>query len=426
MFSRGIVAAMEDETQSAAEMAIDVTGSESMEADLVDVVDMGADIDAGTSEMAQTVADADQLERHVEVLTEAEGEGGASPELVEATEIAVESIYARLGIYGATGIPALEAFSTKTGRARATRVAIEGIMDNVKKIWEAVKMAFQKLVNFVKDFFGKLFDTKKKVLARIAALEVKAKALKGTAKTGTVKGTGIGKVFGKDADKKITEFLSSKEVSEAGVKSAELLTLIEDFTKGVESEAAFNAVTASPEIGTDFAGAAPEGMKWVHIASFGTSDMISLSTKEKKAGKDAFKAYAASQIKIVKSAMTPEAADDLPTLTGEQMKKFLVEARSIVQATMNGKASEASIKTELSKAVAGIDRVIALAGKEDKSVGDRGTIARSAVTATGNTAIKGLALTNSETLRAVQAVLTYVERSAANYGEEKKPAEAKK
>jgi hypothetical protein len=108
------------------------------------------------------------------------------------------------------------------------------------------------------------------------------------------------------------------------------------------------------------------------------------------------------------------------------MKKFLVEARSIVQATMNGKASEASIETELSKAVAGIDRVIALAGKEDKSVGDRGTIARSAVTATGNTAIKGLALTNSETLRAVQAVLTYVERSAANYGEEKKPAEAKK
>jgi hypothetical protein len=69
-------------------------------------------------EMEQTVKDADQLERHVEVLTDAEGEGGASPELIEATEIAVEGIYNRLGIYGGTGIPALESFSTKSGRRR--------------------------------------------------------------------------------------------------------------------------------------------------------------------------------------------------------------------------------------------------------------------------------------------------------------------
>jgi hypothetical protein len=99
LFSRGIVAAMEDEMANQ-ELAIDEAGADSMEADLVETVDMAADIDAGTNEMEQTVKDADQLERHVEVLTDAEGEGGASPELIEATEIAVEGIYNRLGIYG--------------------------------------------------------------------------------------------------------------------------------------------------------------------------------------------------------------------------------------------------------------------------------------------------------------------------------------
>mgnify|MGYP003604365882 CR=1 FL=1 len=123
MFNRGLVAAMEDEAQAQA-VAMDETGAESMEADLVETVDMAANIEQGTSEMEQTIADADQLEQHVEVLTDAEGEGGASPEVVEVTEIAVEGICRRLGIYGGAGLPALESFSTATGRARNTRFAI--------------------------------------------------------------------------------------------------------------------------------------------------------------------------------------------------------------------------------------------------------------------------------------------------------------
>jgi len=157
LFSRGLVAAMEDEAANQ-ELAIDEAGAESMEADLVEAVDMAADIDSGTNEMEQTVKDADQLERHVEVLTDAEEEGGASPEVVEATEIAVEAIYNRLGIYSGTGIPALESFTTKTGRARYTTEAIESIKAKIKQIWEAVVNAFKKLVNYVKDFFAKLFD----------------------------------------------------------------------------------------------------------------------------------------------------------------------------------------------------------------------------------------------------------------------------
>lgn len=420
MFSRGIVAAMEDESQ-AAELAIDTAGSDSMEADMVDVVDMSADIESGTDEMEQTVQDADQLERHVEVLTSAEGEGGASPELIEATEIAVESIYNRLGIYGSTGIPALEAFSTKTGRARNTRVAIEDIKGKLKSIWEAVKLAFTKMINFVKDFFAKLLDTKKKALARITALEVKVKGLTGSAKTEKVKGSGIGSFFGANADKEIEQYLSSDEVTQAVNAEYEHLANIGNFIKGVESQEAFDSLSISPmEGGSISGGSAPEGMKWVGLARFGTKVLMALTVKDKQTGKAAYKAYAASKYNLADSVLVKKSDAELPTLDVATMSKYLKESRAVVEKVMNGKTSEAALKTSLDKAIAGINQAIALAGKEDKSVDERGNMARSAVSASGSAAIKALVLTNSETIRAVQAVLTYVERSVGNYAEEKK------
>jgi phage-related protein len=73
----------------------------------------------------------------------------------------------------------LESFSTKSGRRRYTAEAIDGIKNKIKSIWEAVVNAFKKLVNYVKDFFSKLFDANKKMLSRIIALRVKAKSIKG-------------------------------------------------------------------------------------------------------------------------------------------------------------------------------------------------------------------------------------------------------
>ena len=424
MFSRGIVAAMEDETQ-AAELAIDDAGSESMEASMVDVVDMSADIDAGTSEMAQTVSDADQLERHVEVLTDAEGEGGASPELVEATEIAVESIYARLGIYGATGIPALEAFSTKTGRARATRVAIEDIKGKLKSIWEAVKMAFKKLVNFVKDFFGKMFDTKKKMLARITALEVKVKGLKGTPSKDKVSGKGVGKQFGSSADTVISITLARIAKENGAQDIIDTLAGIGYLTKGVESQQAFDAFKLSAGTGESASGNAPEGMKWAFVDTYGTSDLVFLTLKVDQSGKAAYKAVASTQFKMVKSTKVQESDSELPALDAGKMKTFLSESRAAVQTLMQGKVNEKSMSVGLDKAIADIDRVVAMASKEDESIGDRATVVRSAVTATGNNVVKAAALIQSNALRCVQATLTYVERSISNFSEEAKTDEKK-
>ena len=56
IFAKGLVAAMEDETQ-AAELAIDEAGADSAEADIVEATDISADVEAGTAEVEQASAD---------------------------------------------------------------------------------------------------------------------------------------------------------------------------------------------------------------------------------------------------------------------------------------------------------------------------------------------------------------------------------
>ena len=132
IFAKGLVAAMEDETQ-AAELAIDKAGAESAEADLVEATDISADVEAGAAEIDQASADADTLERIADTAEAAEAEGGLDPVAAEIAEVAVESIYARLGVQRSS-YPALESFSGKTGRKRATQLAIEDIKETVKKV----------------------------------------------------------------------------------------------------------------------------------------------------------------------------------------------------------------------------------------------------------------------------------------------------
>lgn len=417
MFSRGIVAAMEDEAQ-AAELAIDDAGSDSMEAGMVDVVDMSANIEQGTSEMSQTVQDADQLERHVEVLSDAEGEGGASPELVEATEIAVEGIFNRLGIYSGTGIPSLESFSTKTGRARNTRAAIESITDKIKQIWQAVKAAFIKLVNYVKDFFGRLTDGKKKTLARITSMEVKLRAVKGTPKEKKVKGSGIGKVFGADAAKGISEVLDVKNIQMATTAATEALSHIDLMVKAVETQASYEGFSLAAEDGKEVSQSAPEGMKWIVVENFGTEDLVWLVPKEALKGKEAFDKIAQSKAKMVKAAGTSESDSELDALDKAEMEKYLKLAREVIQALMSEALNEKKITVGLDKAIAGINRAIALGDKNDDGIDKRGAVIRGAVTAKGNLGVATATFSNTGVLRAVQATLTYVERSLDNFSEE--------
>ena len=418
MFSRGIVAAMEDE--AGAELAMDEAGADSMEADLVETVDMSADIDSGTNEIEQTVKDADQLERHVEVLTDAEGEGGAAPEVIEATEIAVEAICNRLGIYGGTGIPALESFSTRSGRARSTRIAIETIGEKIKKIWEAVVNAFKKLINYVKDFFAKLFDANKKMLARIISLRVKAKSIKGVAKD-KIKGSGIVNVLGANPNQMK---LGGVSVSD-GMKQAEkILELTESFVEGVSSQASFEkANLAGFGGGADAKASAPDKMAWKVIFEVAGNKIIHCIPKESPKGKEAYEMAAKYSVKTEKSESKSDG--EIEVLTSQQITEMLNGTEVIVKQLIDQKQSIAKVQAEMDKTINTINSISSQSSKEDENAGQRSVQARSAVTSLGNGGIKVITMVGSETTRSCQAMLTYVERSISAYSEDNKKEEKK-
>lgn len=418
LFSGGLVAAMEDETNAEAIVMDEAPGSESMEADLVEAVDLGADVEAGADEMESTIADADQLERHVEVLTDAEQEGGASPELVEATEIAVEGICRRLGIHSGSGIPALEGFSTSSGRARNTRVAIESITDKIKQIWNAVKMAFQKLINYVKDFFAKLFDANAKMLGRVNSLRAKLKNLKGTPGK-TVKGSGISDVIPKSA---LTN--AKKGAGAGGIKNAigqvqSVAGLLTTLADGVVSQQAYDAVTTKTNGKAVQGMTAPDGFQWSEYQLIGNSVIALLESKTVVKGKQAYEAFAKASAKVQK-AEKAGGDGELPVLDASSMEAVLSGVEDSVRELMGQKAQIASINADIEKTTASIAKIVSAASKDDEGMSERSTKGRSAVSAVGNSTAKLVTLIGSETTRVCQAYLTYVERSIGSYSEDKK------
>ncbi len=248
---------------------------------------------------------------------------------------------------------------------------------------------------------------------------------KGNSSKDKVSGKGVGNQFGANADSVISLTLSGIAKENGAAEIISSLESITAMTKGVESQQAFDAFKVSAGTGESASGNAPEGMKWTFVDTFGTSDLVSLEPKEAQTGKAAYKAVASIQFKMVKSTKVSESDSELPALDAAKMKTFLAESRAAVQTLMQGKVNEKTLSVGLDKVIADIDRVIAMASKEDEGVSNRATVVRSAVTAAGNNTIKSAAMCQTNSMRCVQATLTYVERSISNYSEEAKKDEKK-
>jgi hypothetical protein len=416
---------MEDEAAANQELAIDETGADSMEADLVEAVDLGADIDEGTGEMEQTVQDADQLERHVEVLEDAEGEGGASAEVVEATEIAVEAICNRLGIYK-TGIPALESFSTKSGRARNTRIAIEGIKDTIKRIWEAVKAAFRKMVDYVKNFFKKIFDVNERMLARINKLREKARNVEGT-KGDKINGGGIGSVIPAD---KLTDpkgaIMHDGSFANVTDRANKLVASAKAAMQAVTNEAKYNSFSGELNDFKHLNGGsfknAPDGMEWKGVATVGTTYYAILLPTAKGNGEAWFSK--AGQIKV--EGQTQQGLKDKPEIKpadASDVVKICNVLESVVEDFLKKEKSNLeSLQENIDSLTDAVDTVVdALSSENSDAEGNKGGAerraadVRKAVTSLSNAAVSVITKVGMQTTRVCQAYLAYGERSIGSY-----------
>lgn len=430
IFSRGLVAAMEDET-TAAELAIGDTGADSAEADLVEATDISADVEAGTAEIEQASADADTLERIATTAEQSEADGGLDPVAAEVAEIAVEAIYARLGITYSS-YPALESFSGRTGRKRATQIAVEDIKETVKKIWAAIVNAFQKIVDFVKNFFAKIFDSNRKLLARINALEMRAKNAK-SEPVGKVSGSGIVKALDADSSAGILHAVVAapnelKTVVEfAGQTIADLKGLTSDIAQSAPKNQSFmetsKAITSLYAEAKKFAETMPKS----DLIGKRLDIKFNPSDSDKKSMVDSIKDFGISIKDTVKNAVSGEKVEvDVANLN--EIKRILSASEKLVQGNLAMKTVVSGFEVGIRAAVEASKKIAEQTpdGDDKSAVVEDSRIAQRLITSIGNNSTKLVTAAGKLGIEIAKAGIDYCERNLDTVGNKVEESEKKK
>ena len=174
---------------------LEVNDAEEGEAASVDAEVTGeiADISEDVSGVDEAEGAADQLEEIHDVVEDSLGEDGEEgpglPEpAVEAIRIAVEAVCARVGanprqIRGFRNLYAAESFSSKSSRRANTQIALEGIGEFLKDLWEKIKSAVKSVLEKVKAFWNKHVSSLGRIKKALVSTRNKLSSSSGKLKT---------------------------------------------------------------------------------------------------------------------------------------------------------------------------------------------------------------------------------------------------
>jgi hypothetical protein len=126
----------------------------------------------------------DDLEHVEEFVEDQEEKGGMDEDTAEAVKIAVEAIARRVG-YNPKNIYQLyatESFASSSSRKVNTQLAMEGIKDFLKNLWEKIKAFVMKIWGKLKEFWDKHFSTVGRLVKKLEALGEKIADSSGTRK----------------------------------------------------------------------------------------------------------------------------------------------------------------------------------------------------------------------------------------------------
>ena len=136
---------------------------------MVEVARVAQEGELLTEEMEVLTDEYQGLDRVHETLESFRSEGGMNPQAAAILNAAMEGFRIRLGMTAA--IPSTESFGSSTDRMAMTEISIESISEFAKKIWEAIKKAWNKMVDWVKGLFGKKKESAEKLKARFKELK---------------------------------------------------------------------------------------------------------------------------------------------------------------------------------------------------------------------------------------------------------------
>lgn len=167
MLNPEIVAAIVDIPKTQVDVAVAASDIAMQSSDVSSCMSV---IETGQTDIA-TLSDIQDV--LVEASTKVEG---IDETTAAVTQIAVEAIYARLGLV-AKPIPAMETFASIHSRKVATNVAIEGIGDSIKRIAQAIVKAIKLLIEKIRTFAQTFFENRGNLEKMVKIMKSRAKAL---------------------------------------------------------------------------------------------------------------------------------------------------------------------------------------------------------------------------------------------------------
>lgn len=177
----GIIAAMEEiqnelgseDLEQAVDTAVEVAG------DQAELKEQASDVAGDVSEVEAAVADTDELQAIGDVAQEAVESGeGLSEQAAEVATIAIERIHQRLGFRGKQRIvPATESFGHANTRLASTKLVLEGIVDTIKSVWNAIKAMAKRIWDKIVSIFAKVTGSGRMLRDQIENLKKRAEKI---------------------------------------------------------------------------------------------------------------------------------------------------------------------------------------------------------------------------------------------------------
>ena len=208
---------------------------------VAEVVEAGQDIDDGVAVINEASDDLEELDTVGSIVSdsiEPEVEGGAEGPGMEpvAAALAAETVRRLRKKWGLSspqsiGAPALESFGRASSRKQATRLALLGFTDTIKKIWEKIKAFFKGLWDRIKSAVKSIFQSNVKTQQRAVALRKEVNAITNTSpKNDQFDAGSLAKAFG----------VKGKDVTVANVT-----TVLANHKKLMDNTADLNKGTSS-------------------------------------------------------------------------------------------------------------------------------------------------------------------------------------
>lgn len=358
--SRKLFAVMEDEiVEPVAAPEVERVAELEEQVAQADVTEAQQETEEAADTVEEAVAAVEELSDVAGVMEDSIEEGeGLTEDAAEIAEVAVESICARLGYKPAKKpIPSMESFGSTSSRLEATKYALEGISDTIKKIWEAIKGFFVRIWDGIKSLWKRLFD---------AGIRVKARAEKLSAK---LKEVTDGKMVA-DGEKKldVTKYCVTFNAKSAAELPAAAASVLESHWEAAEKMAKVNAdlsglfekaekVESNEELAKAVQGVSLDSMANGTVYAFGTTIKF-----ENDASKDAVKFQLVSnevqvqkqEAGVVELAKLSTILDNVATFqkTLEGAKAALSKAEAAVKkgmATAEKMAKEGKVDADVAK-----------------------------------------------------------------------------